>query len=104
MERASVQAADDSFKNYVRIYKIDTQNATDIKNLKSIKNSNIKPVKKQLIANLNSKDIAHIDNIEGMSFGKKLPNGHDSLVIASDDNFNKAQKSQFLAFEVIPES
>jgi len=104
LERASVQASDDSFKNYVRIYKVNTQNATDIKHLKSVKDGNIRPVKKQLIANLNSKDIAHIDNIEGMSFGKKLPNGHDSLVIAADDNFNKAQKSQFLAFEVIPES
>ncbi|MDW4039031.1 hypothetical protein QI322_00310 [Staphylococcus saprophyticus] len=40
--------------------------------------------------------------MEGITFGKQLPNGHDSIVIVADNNFNKAQKQQFMAFEVIP--
>ncbi|NGY80198.1 esterase-like activity of phytase family protein (plasmid) [Bacillus megaterium] len=43
-----------------------------------------------------------LDNIEGISWGPKLPNGHDSLVLVSDDNFNRNQVTQFLAFEVLP--
>ncbi|WP_259337315.1 hypothetical protein [Staphylococcus succinus] len=41
--------------------------------------------------------------MEGMTFGKKLPNGNDSLVLVVDNNFNKTQKTELLAFEVIPE-
>lgn len=102
LERASVQFSDNSYHNYVRIYKINTDQATDIKNQESLKQTKIHPVKKELIADLNKEDIGHIDNIEGITFGKQLPNGHDSIVIVADNNFNKAQKQQFMAFEVIP--
>ncbi|WP_395016561.1 hypothetical protein [Dongia sp.] len=37
-----------------------------------------------------------------MSFGPDLPNGHRSLVLVSDNNFNPLQITQFLAFEVLP--
>lgn len=102
LERASVQSSDNSYHNYVRIYKINTDQATDIKNQESLKQTKIHPVKKELIVDLNKEDIGHIDNIEGITFGKQLPNEHDSIVIVADNNFNKAQKQQFMAFEVIP--
>lgn len=102
LERASVQSSDNSYHNYVRIYKINTDQATDIKNQESLKQTKIHPVKKELIADLNKEDIGHIDNIEGITFGKQLPNEHDSIVIVADNNFNKAQKQQLMAFEVIP--
>ncbi|PKI23448.1 hypothetical protein CW746_05280 [Staphylococcus succinus] len=103
LERASVQTDDGSYKNFVRIYKINTNKGTDIKNKTSLKHANVKPLKKELIANLNHHDIEKVDNIEGMTFGKKLPNGNDSLVLVVDNNFNKTQKTELLAFEVIPE-
>ncbi|PTI78758.1 hypothetical protein BU064_06995, partial [Staphylococcus succinus] len=68
-----------------------------------LKHANVKPLKKELIANLNHHDIKKVDNIEGMTFGKKLPNGNDSLVLVVDNNFNKTQKTELLAFEVMPE-
>jgi hypothetical protein len=37
-----------------------------------------------------------------MAFGPRLPNGHATLVLASDDNFGKSQVTQFLLFEVLP--
>jgi len=43
-----------------------------------------------------------IDNVEGMCFGPKLPNGNLTLVVVSDDNFNPSQVTQFIAFEVLP--
>ena len=34
--------------------------------------------------------------------GKVLKNGNRSLVLVSDNNFNSAQLTQFLAFEIVP--
>ncbi|PHK50921.1 esterase-like activity of phytase family protein [Staphylococcus edaphicus] len=103
LERASVQSSDGSYQNDVRIYKINTEGASDIKDQDTLKHNKFRPVKKELVSNLNKEHIAHIDNLEAISFGKKLPNGHDSIVVAADNNFNKSQISQFIAFEVIPE-
>ena len=100
LERASVQSADGAFHNYVRIYKFDTKNATQIKDINSIKDQNVQPVKKKLVANLNESNIGKIDNVEGMTFGKKLENGNDSLVLVTDNNFNESQKTELIAFEV----
>lgn len=101
LERASVQSSDGTFKNYVRIYKIDVNHASDIKDTKTLQNAEVIPVKKKLVANLNDEQLDKVDNIEGMTFGKKLANGNDSLVVVSDNNFNKSQISQFIVFEVV---
>jgi len=61
-----------------------------------------------LLANLDdfipslSKDFQSLDNIEGITFGPKLTNGHDTIILVSDNNFSKKQRTQFLAFEIIP--
>ncbi|AVL78003.1 MULTISPECIES: esterase-like activity of phytase family protein [Staphylococcus] len=102
LERATVQDKNSNFKNYIRVYKVDIASGTDIKNIKYLQKSHVAPVKKQLIANLNEQDIGHIDNIEGMSFGPKLPNGNDSLVFISDNNFNQKQQTNLTAFEIKP--
>jgi hypothetical protein len=44
----------------------------------------------------------YIDNIEGVTFGPTLPNGHATLIFVADDNFKQIQKTQLLLFEVIP--
>lgn len=56
---------------------------------------------KTLLLDLSSLGIS-LDNIEGASWGPVLPNGHRSLVLVSDNNFNPAQFTQFLAFELVP--
>ncbi|MEO1685750.1 MAG: phytase, partial [Cyanobacteria bacterium J06631_12] len=40
------------------------------------------------------------DNLEALAFGPTLPDGRQSLIIASDNNFNPTQFTQFLAFAV----
>ncbi|PTH55731.1 hypothetical protein BU599_12015 [Staphylococcus arlettae] len=102
LERASVQAEDNSYTNHVKVYKYSTENATNIKNMLSLKNHKVQPLKKQLVTSLNKTDLKHIDNVEGITFGKKLPNGHDTLVLVADNNFNKEQQTQIIAFEVLP--
>jgi hypothetical protein len=40
------------------------------------------------------------DNLEGMTFGPRLPNGKPSLIAVSDDNFSASQVNQFVLFEL----
>jgi len=45
-----------------------------------------------------------LDNIEAITWGKTLPNGHRTLVLAADNNFTAdTQANQFIVFEVIPD-
>ena len=41
-----------------------------------------------------------IDNIEGMTFGLPLPDGRQTLVIVSDNNFSAGQFTQFIVLAV----
>ena len=41
-----------------------------------------------------------IDNIEGMTFGPPLPDGRQTLLIVSDNNFSAGQFTQFIALAV----
>ncbi|MDP4262109.1 MAG: esterase-like activity of phytase family protein [Bacteroidota bacterium] len=86
----------------VRLYIADAKYAQDISSIASLESLSTKrPVTKKLLLDMNSLG-RYIDNIEGATFGPVLPNGHQSLVLVSDDNFDKRQKNQFFLFEVIP--
>ncbi len=41
-----------------------------------------------------------IDNIEGMTFGPPLPDGRQTLVVVSDNNFGAGQFTQFVVLAV----
>lgn len=44
-----------------------------------------------------------LDNMEALAWGSVLSNGHRTLVLAADNNFNAAtQTNLFMAFEVVP--
>jgi hypothetical protein len=102
IERSGVEAADGTFRNFVRLYEMDVSDATDVSHLESIKGAAYVPARKRLVLNLNALGL-RIDNLEGIAWGPKLPNGHDSLVMVSDDNFNPKQVTQFLLFDVQPQ-
>jgi hypothetical protein len=93
----------------IRLFKFKISNQeTDISNMQSIKGKTIVTIEKELVANLQdftslmSLKFQNLDNIEGITWGPKLSNGHDTLILVSDNNFNKNQRTQFLAFEIIP--
>jgi hypothetical protein len=50
---------------------------------------------------LNRVGPGRIDNLEGMSWGPALANGHRSLVLISDDNFSPDEVTQLLVFDLV---
>jgi hypothetical protein len=102
MERSGVQADDGKYTDYVRIYEIDTAGATDIQKEPTLQGASYQLVKKRLVLDIGQLNLPIVDNLEGMSFGPVLANGHGSLVLISDDNFGKNQVTQLLLFEIIP--
>ena len=86
----------------IKVFLADLNNAEDISSNSSMQiNPVTKPIRKKLLLNMDALKM-YIDNIEGVTFGPVLPNGHRSLIFVSDNNFASFQKTQFLLFEIIP--
>lgn len=86
----------------IKVFIADLDHATQIENTKSMTQTQPKhSVSKKLLLNMDDLGI-FIDNIEGVTFGPDLPNGHKTLLFVSDNNFNPLEKMQLLFFEVIP--
>lgn len=85
----------------VRIYQATTGGATDTSRIASLKGqlSGIQPMKKKLLLDLGQLGI-DLDNFEGMTLGPRLPDGSQSLILVSDDNFSGAQTTKFLLFRL----
>lgn len=86
LERSGTQGADGAYRFHVRLYSAEGKGTAA----------------KQLLVNFDDLRPEGSDNLEGISWGRKLPNGHDTLVLVSDDNFNATQATQFWVFEVLP--
>jgi hypothetical protein len=102
LERATVQDAAGAYTNYVRLYATDGRGASDVKALPGLRGAQYTPVRKRLVHDFSKQPMPRAHNLEAMSFGPRLLNGHATLVFASDDNFGKGQVTQFLLFEVLP--
>lgn len=90
--------------NRIGLYEVRTEGATDIKQVDNMQqyDDSIQPVKKRLVADLSKFGIT-IDNFEGLTFGPKLPDGSQLLLIVSDNNFSNAQQTLFTAFKLYQE-
>jgi hypothetical protein len=108
VERSGVNEGLPLWTLHIRIYEAEVGEADNIAGMDSLAGRTYRPLGKRLILNLDtlpelgSPALPRIDNIEGVSFGPDLPNGHRSLVLISDNNFNPLQITQILAFEVLP--
>ncbi len=102
LERATVQSADGVHTNYVRLYAADARGASDVNSVPALAGAQYTPARKRLVQDFRKLGLPRVDNLEAMAFGPRLPNGHATLVFASDDNFGKGQVTQFLLFEVLP--
>jgi hypothetical protein len=100
LERAAVQGADGLYKNYIRVYAMDTDGASDVRDIPALAGAKFTPARKRLVLDLNTLGLPALDNIEGISWGPVLENGRRSLVLISDDNFGAKQVTQLLLFEV----
>lgn len=84
-----------------RIFQVATGGATDTSAIASLKGEvkGIEPVRKKLLLNLASLGVT-LDNLEGMTLGPRLPDGTQSLLLVSDNNFEEEQPTQFLLFRL----
>ena len=94
-----------SNKNIIRIYKCTINElTTDISKIGSLKNADYSSVHKELVADLDNYLVKmspqELDNVEGITLGPTLPNGNRSLIVVSDNNFGKGQRTLFMAFEI----
>lgn len=94
--------------NTIKLFMVDASKTTNTLNIDSLKNADFVAARKELL--LNFEDLRDqltnhsIDNIEGITFGPLLPNGNKSLILISDNNFNKLEKqlNQFILLELDP--
>ncbi len=106
LERA-FSAGHGSYGNTVRIFNINTKNATNTLDFQNLRKQKYTKATKELVFDFKSvkKKLTEgiIDNIEGMTFGPDLPNGNKSLILISDNNFNTLGKqlNQVILMEVI---
>lgn len=84
-----------------KLFQVVNANSTDSSNISSFKNGveGVEPLRKKLLLNLEDLEI-DLDNLEGLAFGPKLPDGSQTLLLVSDDNFSDLQITQFLLFKV----
>ncbi len=96
MERSFVTGVGNS----IRIYQVDTRGATDVRGVRSLLGADVRPVRKRLLVDLAAEHLSTVDNVEGMTWGPRLPDGSRTLVLVSDDNFSPAQTTQLIALAV----
>ena len=86
----------------IKVFLADLQETSSVETIPSLReNPPRHPVSKKLLLNMDDLGI-FIDNVEGVTFGPDLPNGHRTLLFVSDNNFAPAEKTQLLLFEWIP--
>ena len=82
------RAGSRQLKLQVRLFRADLGEAADTT-----------PIPKRPVADLAAiPALGTPDNVEGLTLGPVLPDGRQSLVLVTDDNFSDRQLSQFLAF------
>jgi hypothetical protein len=82
-----------------KLFQTSMAGATDTSKIASFKgNNSIQPIKKQLAFDLKKLDI-RLDNLEGMALGSRLPDGSQTLLLVSDNNFTNKQITQLLLFK-----
>ena len=103
MERSFSVGAPDT-GNTIRLYSVSVAHADDVNGFDSLATvlNSVRPATKTLVLDLDELGIP-LDNVEGMDFGPRLPDGRRSLVLVSDNNFAPAQFTQFLLFAVSDE-
>ncbi len=94
-------------RNQARIFNVDLSSATDVAAIESLaERADWRPAIKELVLDLDdvldqlSIEYPRLDNLEAMGLGPELPGGGRALLLASDDNFQIKQRTQFLLFRL----
>jgi hypothetical protein len=88
--------------NTIQLFEVRTEGARDVSGLDTLvvdgKPSIDGAVEKRRLLDVRADTPVAPDNLEAMALGPTLADGRRLLVMASDDNFNPKQVTQFLAF------
>ncbi len=83
----------------IRVFRADLDGAADVLTVPSIAGAPVRPMAKTLAVDMSTTPgLSPLDNIEGITLGPKLADGHQSVVFVSDDNFSAVEVTQFLLF------
>lgn len=84
-----------------KLFQLSTGGATDISNRPTLRGDlkGVEPIQKKLLLDLSTLALP-LDNLEGMTIGPRLPDGSQSLLLVSDNNFRNQQVTQFLLFRL----
>lgn len=90
--------------NRVSIYLVDLEGASNVLGAESLVGLTPRPATKRLLYTIQSgaaaAPLASVDNLEGICFGPEI-DGRRTLVLISDDNFNRGgQATQILLFAI----
>ena len=88
----------------VRLYRIATHGdgATDTLALDALAPGNHRAADKTLVLDFAQIGLKTVDNLEGMTWGPRLASGERVLILVSDNNFNPAEVTQFVALAEAP--
>ena len=86
----------------VKLYQLATGGATDTSSISSLRGdvSGLSPIRKRLVLDFADTPL-EVDNLEGMTLGPRLPDGSQSLLIVSDNNFEGDRATQLLLLRLI---
>lgn len=82
-----------------RMFETSIAQASDVLGVDALAQASFDPMRKVELFDFGALGIED-DNFEGMAFGPTLANGDRMLVVCSDDNFSRFQRTRLLAFAV----
>lgn len=84
-----------------KLFQVETGTASDTSRIETLRDATgVQTARKELLLDLNTLGV-RLDNLEGMTLGARFPDGSQSLILVSDDNFNGlVQITQFLLFRL----
>lgn len=86
--------------NQIKLFITSLDSATDVNGQETIKGVTVTPLAKTELLTISEGDFdLDIDNVEDITFGPEI-DGSRTIVIASDNNFNATQFTQFVAFKL----
>ncbi len=104
LKDSSVSSDRKSDMTLVRLFLTDCASASNVSQHEELKAGRFITCGKSLLADLSSfLGTEEVDNIEGIAIGPEISERNYLLVLVSDNNFRKVQKTQFLFFHYSPE-
>ena len=113
MPLALISTGSPTLGNTVRIYRVSLDGAKDVSNVESLAATNVEPLQKELLVDLSNCPSGGakaapgavqanplLENFEVLTLGPVLPDGRQSLVLVSDDNFNSSQTTRVIVLAV----